>query len=51
MSTLYNGLAVARRVVITLENRNSEEELKILKEKLEKNVFRILHVEYLEGDE
>lgn len=51
MFTLDNGFAVARRVVITLENNNSEEELNHLKKKLEKNGFRILHVDYLEGNE
>lgn len=49
MFTLDNGSVVARRVVITLEKGKSEDEVKKLLEKLERNGFRVLHVEYLEG--
>lgn len=49
MFTLDNGSVVARRVVITLERGKTKTDLETLTEKLEKNGFRILHVDYLEG--
>ena len=51
MFTLDNGSVVARRVVITLERGKTKTDLETLTEKLEKNGFRILHVDYLEGSE
>ncbi|MBB4824659.1 CBS domain-containing protein [Sporosarcina luteola] len=45
--TLDNGSALARRVVITLEDTRSDEEVAKLREKLEKNGFRILQVSRL----
>ncbi|MCM3744648.1 CBS domain-containing protein [Sporosarcina luteola] len=44
MLTLDNGSALARRVVITLENGKSDEELVKLRERLEKHGFRILQM-------
>lgn len=49
MFTLDNGSVVARRVVITLESGKSDVEVKKLTDKLEKNGFRILHVDHLVG--
>ena len=51
MFTLDNGSVVARRVVITLESGKSEAEINTLTAKLEKNGFRILHVDHLEGNQ
>ena len=48
MLTLDNGSALARRVVITLENTRSDEEIEKLREKLEKNGFRILQISRLD---
>ncbi len=49
MFTLDNGSVAARRVVITLERDRTKTDLESLSEKLEKNGFRILHVDHLEG--
>lgn len=49
MFTLDSGSVVARRVVITLESGKSEEEIETLTDKLEKNGFRILHIDHLPG--
>ncbi|WP_318616613.1 CBS domain-containing protein [Sporosarcina sp. YIM B06819] len=48
MFTLDNGSVLARRVVITLEGDKTEEDIKKLSDKLEKNGFRILHVDHIE---
>ncbi|MHA6259055.1 CBS domain-containing protein [Sporosarcina sp. CAU 1771] len=48
MFTLDNGSVIARRVVITLESDRSEEDIEVLREKLEKNGFRILHIDNIE---
>lgn len=48
MLTLDNGSALARRVVITLENGKSEDELNKLRERLEKNGFRILQMQRMD---
>ncbi|QUW20594.1 CBS domain-containing protein [Sporosarcina sp. Marseille-Q4063] len=45
MFTLDNGSVIARRVVITLENGKTDEEITEIKEKLEKSGFRILHID------
>ncbi|MEZ7172356.1 CBS domain-containing protein [Sporosarcina sp. OR05] len=44
MLTLDNGSALARRVVLTLEDGKSDEEMKKMRDKLEKNGFRILQM-------
>ncbi|AOV06403.1 CBS domain-containing protein [Sporosarcina ureilytica] len=49
MFTLDNGSVVARRVVITLESGKSEAEIQDIKDRLENNGFRILHIDYLES--
>ena len=48
MLTLDNGSALARRVVITLENGKSEDELNKLRDRLEKNGFRILQMQRMD---
>jgi len=48
MLTLDNGSALARRVVITLEDGKSDEEMVKMREKLEKNGFRILQMHRIE---
>ncbi|CAM3191459.1 CBS domain-containing protein [Filibacter tadaridae] len=48
MFTLDNGSVLARRVVITLENGKTDEEIEKLKEKFEKGGFRILQVDRIE---
>lgn len=48
MFTLDNGSVVARRVVITLENGKTDEDIEHLKHKLEKAGFRILHIDHIE---
>lgn len=48
MFTLDNGSVIARRVVITLESGKSEYDFIRLKEKLEYNGFRVLHIDHLE---
>lgn len=50
MFTLDNGSVVARRVVITLEKGKSEAEVKAIKNSLEKNGFRVLHMEHLDKE-
>ncbi|WP_339252797.1 CBS domain-containing protein [Sporosarcina sp. FSL W8-0480] len=47
LMTLDNGSALARRVVLTLENGKSEEEATKIREKLEKNGFRILQMQQI----
>ncbi|WP_342507449.1 CBS domain-containing protein [Sporosarcina sp. FSL K6-2383] len=47
MFTLDNGSVLARRVVITLEDGKTEEDIEKLSDKLEKNGFRILHVDHI----
>lgn len=49
MFTLDNGSVVARRVVITLESGKTEKEIEVIKEKLENNGFRVLHIDHLES--
>lgn len=51
MFTLDTGSVVARRVVITLEKGRTSTNLEELIERLEKNGFRILHIDDLEGSE
>lgn len=51
MFTLDNGSVIARRVVITLESDKTEDDITRLKDKLEKNGFRILHVDHIEKSE
>ncbi|MCZ2259071.1 CBS domain-containing protein [Sporosarcina sp. G11-34] len=51
MFTLDNGSVIARRVVITLENGKTEDDITRLKEKLEKGGFRILHIDHIEKSE
>lgn len=48
LMTLDNGSALARRVVLTLEDEKSEEEANRIKEKLEKNGFRILQMQQID---
>ncbi|NYF25586.1 CBS domain-containing protein [Sporosarcina sp. JAI121] len=48
MFTLDNGSVLARRVVITLEGDKTAAEIDKLKEKLEKEGFRILQVDKIE---
>ncbi|WP_336823983.1 CBS domain-containing protein [Sporosarcina sp. USHLN248] len=48
MLTLDNGSALARRVVLTLEKDRSDEDMVKLREKLEKNGFRILQMKRIE---
>lgn len=48
MLTLDNGSALARRVVITLEDGKSDEEMVKLRERLEKHGFRILQMQRIE---
>lgn len=48
MLTLDNGSALARRVVITLEDGKSDEEMVKMREKLEKHGFRILQMQRIE---
>ncbi|WP_203248338.1 CBS domain-containing protein [Sporosarcina beigongshangi] len=48
MFTLDNGSVLARRVVITLEDGKTEEDIEKLSDKLEKNGFRILHIDHIE---
>ena len=48
MFTLDNGSVLARRVVITLEGEKSDEDIENLSHKLEKNGFRILHIDHIE---
>ncbi|KXH80668.1 CBS domain-containing protein [Sporosarcina sp. HYO08] len=48
MFTLDNGSVVARRVVITLEGDKTDEEIEKIEEKLERNGFRILHIDRIE---
>lgn len=48
MLTLDNGSALARRVVITLENGKSDDELDKLRDRLEKNGFRILQMQRMD---
>lgn len=48
MITLDNGSALARRVVITLEDGKSEEEMTKMRDKLEKHGFRILQMHRIE---
>ena len=47
MFTLDNGSVLARRVVITLEDGKSDADIEKLSDKLEKNGFRILHVDHI----
>lgn len=47
MFTLDNGSVVARRVVITLEGGKTDEEIDKIEEKLERNGFRILHIDHI----
>ena len=47
LMTLDNGSALARRVVLTLENRKTEEDMSKIREKLEKNGFRILQMQQI----
>lgn len=47
MFTLDNGSVVARRVVITLENGKTDQEIEKIQTKLENNGFRVLHVDRL----
>lgn len=46
--TLDNGSALARRIVLTLEDGKSDEEMTKMREKLEKNGFRILQMSRIE---
>lgn len=48
MFTLDNGSVLARRVVLTLEGGKTDAEIDKLKEKLEKEGFRILQVDKIE---
>lgn len=48
MFTLDNGSVLARRVVITLEGDKSDDDIENLSHKLEKNGFRILHIDRIE---
>ena len=48
LMTLDNGSALARRIVITLENGKSDEEMTKMRDKLEKNGFRILQMHRIE---
>lgn len=48
MFTLDNGSVLARRVVITLEGEKSDDDIENLSHKLEKNGFRILHIDRIE---
>lgn len=48
MFTLDNGSVLARRVVITLEGDKSDDDIENLSGKLEKNGFRILHIDRIE---
>jgi len=48
MFTLDNGSVLARRVVITLEGDKSDDDIENLSDKLEKNGFRILHIDRIE---
>jgi CBS domain-containing protein len=48
MLTLDNGSALARRVVITLEDGKSDEEMVKMRERLEKHGFRILQMQRIE---
>ncbi|MEK5039719.1 CBS domain-containing protein [Sporosarcina sp. FSL K6-3457] len=48
MFTLDNGSVLARRVVITLEGDKSDDDIDNLSHKLEKNGFRILHIDRIE---
>lgn len=47
MFTLDNGSVVARRVVITLENGKTDDDIQKIQTKLENNGFRVLHVDRL----
>lgn len=47
MFTLDNGSVLARRVVITLEDGKSDADIEKLSDRLEKNGFRILHVDHI----
>ena len=46
--TLDNGSALARRIVLTLEDGKSDEEMTKMRDKLEKNGFRILQMSRIE---
>ncbi|WP_438313857.1 CBS domain-containing protein [Sporosarcina sp. FA9] len=48
MFTLDNGSVIARRVVITLEDGKTEEEINVLRDKLIKHGFRILHIDHID---
>src|SRR5690606_8235442 len=48
MITLDNRSALARRVVITLEDGKSDEEMLKMRERLEKHGFRILQMQRIE---
>lgn len=48
LMTLDNGSALARRIVITLEDGKSDEEMTKMRDKLEKNGFRILQMHRIE---
>ncbi|WP_252504870.1 CBS domain-containing protein [Sporosarcina sp. Marseille-Q4943] len=48
MLTLDNGSALARRVVLTLEDGKSDEEMAKLRDRLEKHGFRILQMHRIE---
>ena len=49
MFTLDNGSVVARRVVITLEDGKTDEEIQKIQTKLENSGFRVLHVDRLKS--